>query len=712
MSAPGDTAQKSVAERLGDVRASIRPDLEISRHIFGGEPSYLLVDSVTGQTHRFTAGDYQLVAAIDSRLMLKEVYAGLLKRNVLTEANEEDFYNFVVHLQTLGLLLLPIPNGKSLHERMQKRADAMKRGKALKWMSIKLPLMRPDAWLGLVLPFFGPLFSKFAFVLWLICSAFCGVIIWRHREDFTSPLGTILAMSNVPVLWTLLVGLKAFHELGHAVACRRFGGRVPEVGLLFMMGTPCAYVDASSSWSFPNRWHRIAVALAGMYFESIAGMVALMIWLSTDQGVLHSASHYAIVLSTVVTIGFNANPLMKYDGYYVLSDLLRMPNLQRDAQKASTALFKRIAFGVTLPNGPWRAREYLLALFGMKCMTYRVAVMFGIATLLAVLIPVVGPIFSAIFLLPTLFGFARNTFMYLGHSKEIAQSRWRAISVSAAIASIFLVVGGLLPVPGGEKTTGIAMRRDERAVRTAVDGFLVNHLVRDGTEVETGTKLFNFENHELEVQRAELQSRVQSLALEMSSKAAINVQLAAITQTQLATARSELEQVEHQLRQLQIAAPQTGRLTSTQGKLQTGRFYRRGEPLATICDGPWMIKTFITEEACVDVTPEVGAEVLVRMTARPGDVLVGRIAKVQHAGSRQIVDAALTQAGGGDIAVDQTQNAAHNFFEIHVELDPDQSKYLRRGMTGIIQFNRNHATVFQFAARKALQFIDQMREAS
>ena len=153
-------------------------------------------------------------------------------------------------------------------------------------------------------------------------------------------------MSNVPILWTLLVGLKTFHELGHAYACKRFGGTVPEMGAMIMMGTPCAYVDASSSWSFPKRWHRMIVALAGMYFESMLAMVALVVWLCTDTGQLHSAAQYAIVLSTVVTIGFNANPLMRYDGYFILCDLLNFPNLHRDAKASSSSFIKWILYGI------------------------------------------------------------------------------------------------------------------------------------------------------------------------------------------------------------------------------------------------------------------------------------------------------------------------------------------------------------------------------
>lgn len=205
----------------------------------------------------------------------------------------------------------------------------------------------------------------------------------------------MLTLSNVPILWCLLVGLKTFHELGHAYACKRFGGTVPEMGAMIMMGTPCAYVDASSSWGFPNRWHRMIVALAGMYFESMLAMVAILVWLATDTGQLHSAAQYAIVLSTVVTIGFNANPLMRYDGYFILSDLVNIPNLHRDAKAAGSGFIKWILYGVPQKAvASRRSVNMAMTAFGIACMLDQVTVSLGIATLLTLSVPIVGPVIA------------------------------------------------------------------------------------------------------------------------------------------------------------------------------------------------------------------------------------------------------------------------------------------------------------------------------
>jgi putative peptide zinc metalloprotease protein len=324
-------APSDLGAKLGDVRASVRPNLDLSRHVFSGKPTYVVRDPITAQTHRFSAQDYQLFISVDQTRTLKESVELLIKQKRITPEQTDDFYRFVVHLHQMGLLTLPLSDGSTLYNRYKQRVDAQKKGKFMKLLFMKVPLAKPDKWLGTTKHIVAPLFTMTAFWIWLACAITCSMVLLVNWREFVNPLGTMLTLSNVPILWILLVGLKTFHELGHAYACKRFGGTVPEMGAMIMMGTPCAYVDASSSWSFPNRWHRMTVALAGMYFESMLAMVAVVVWLCTDTGQLHSAAQYAIVLSTVVTIGFNANPLMRYDGYFILCDLVNIPNLHRDA---------------------------------------------------------------------------------------------------------------------------------------------------------------------------------------------------------------------------------------------------------------------------------------------------------------------------------------------------------------------------------------------
>ncbi len=249
--------------KLGDVRASIRPNLEVSRHVFTGKTTYVVRDPVTAQTHRFTAEDYQLLVSIDQSRTLKESLNGLIEKKRLDSSMESNFYKFVIHLHQMGLLSLPLSDGASLHKRYKQRVDAQSKGRFMKLLFMKVPLVKPDKFLNDTQNFAAPLFTLTAAWIWLACVCVSLVILATHWSEFVNPLGTMLTLSNVPNPLVPVGRPESLPRDGHAYACKIFGGKVPEMGAMIMMGTPCAYVDASSSWSFPNRWHRMLVALAG-----------------------------------------------------------------------------------------------------------------------------------------------------------------------------------------------------------------------------------------------------------------------------------------------------------------------------------------------------------------------------------------------------------------------------------------------------------------
>src|SRR5258706_426570 len=152
---------------------------------------------------------------------------------------------------------------------------------------------------------------------------------------------------NWPLLWATFVLIKLIHELGHAFSCRRFGGEVHELGIMFLVFVPAPYVDASSAWSLPSKWQRVFVGAGGMIFELFVAAICAFIWKYTDPTTLVSKLAYnAMFIATVTTILFNANPLLRYDGYYILSDLLEIPNLRQQSMENSMSLIKRHVFRV------------------------------------------------------------------------------------------------------------------------------------------------------------------------------------------------------------------------------------------------------------------------------------------------------------------------------------------------------------------------------
>jgi putative peptide zinc metalloprotease protein len=673
-------------------------------------------DPVTAQTHRFSGQDYQLFVAVDQTRTLRETIAQLIKKNRITAEQTDDFYRFVVHLHQMGLLTLPISDGSALYNRYKQRIESQKKGKFLKLMFMKVPLAKPDKWLGSTVHLVAPLFTKTALFIWLACVVACGAILLIHWKEFVNPLGTMLTLSNVPILWTLLVGLKTFHELGHAYACKRFGGTVPEMGAMIMMGTPCAYVDASSSWSFPNRWHRMIVALAGMYFESMLAMVALLVWICTDTGQIHSAAQYAIVLSTVVTIGFNANPLMRYDGYFILSDLLNFPNLHRDAKASSSGFLKWILYGIKpKPVSDKRSIQIAMISFGLACMIYQVTVAIGIATLLTLSIPVVGPAIAFFVSGLPVIRTAKKWVMYVTTSEELATVRYRAVSVAGGLTLALLLGIFAIPISGSVQSLGIVHRQEEQSVRASVSGFLVSTFAQKTEAIDANRVLYRLENSELETQRCELQSLVCQLNIQLQSQLNVPGSQCEQTQLQLENARKQLEHLESQIHQLNLSAKVTGEFIPAPDSPKVGKFIKQGESLGLICRGPWVVRTMLTADQWSSIESVREKPVCVTLLGDTGCTLTGRIISGDIAGTKKIEEQALTHAGGGDIAVSQDNVAGENFFDVIIQIDVDSMESLRKrmkvGMSSMVTLQSERETLGSILLRRAARLVNQIRQS-
>ena len=170
--------------------------------------------------------------------------------------------------------------------------------------------------------------------------------------------------------------------MGHAAACKAMGGRSTEIGILMIAAVlPLPYCDATTAWRFPETWRRVLVSLAGMMVELFIASAAAMVWVSTDAGTLHAVAYRTMLLAGVTTIFFNINPLLRYDGYYILSDLLGIPNLAAKSRELWIYLVERFAYGLHGLRPPvvrGAGEVWLLAIYGVLSVPYRVFITISI----------------------------------------------------------------------------------------------------------------------------------------------------------------------------------------------------------------------------------------------------------------------------------------------------------------------------------------------
>ncbi len=701
---------QNLAAQLADVRVGVRPELEVSRHVFGGEPAYVVLDPVSFQSHRFSEHDYQVFVAIHDRQKLGSLFAELVAREVVDGDQEEEFYGFILSLTQRGLLNLPLSDGGRLFKRFEEKRQAKRKNRLMSSLFLRVPLVKPDRFLNRTVHLVRPLFTRTAFAVWCLALLASLAVVFSRWDEVTSPLASILAVGNIPVLWTLLVVLKVIHELGHAYACKRFGGKVPEMGAFFILLTPCAYVDASASWGFPSRWHRVIVALAGMYFESIAAMFALALWVATPPGTLHDAAHYAVVLSTIVTIAFNANPLMRYDGYYVLSDALGIPNLRAEADRCLRSWASRLLYGVKRRGtGRGKLHGAGLAAFGVAGSLYKIVLLLGISLVIAQKLPLVGFGVAGLYVLQTVKQSGLSLTNYLRFSEELADRRRRAVGVTALCAAASLMAVCLLPMPAGVEAVGVVTRQEELTVRAGAPGFVREVLVESGDAVSADDVLCRLENIDIEAEAQRLAAQSAALGVEWKRAVFEDRTAAAQTEAQRAEVLEDQKVVEEQLRRLSVRSPRRGEVTGID-ETRVGMFLGKGDPIAVVGAGPWTVRTLLTSEEMVDARLAVDSEVRLRLIGVPGEVIEGRVLKVAAQGRKKVDQEELTHLAGGEIAVDPSSGEASNsLFEVTIGIEQADHAWLRTGSTAQVAFDGERTTLLRYLCRRGLQLLQDLQ---
>lgn len=708
--APG--AAPSLADRLRAVRVGLRSDLEVSRHVFRGEPAYVVRDPMTFASHRIEPREYAVLARLTPDRTLGDVCQDCQAAGLLGPDDAESFYQFVFSLHRLGFLNLPASDDKLLYRRYRSRRAARAKSRWMSPIFLQVPLWNPDAFLARTLGAGAWLFTRWALLAWLVVVGAAGLIVQRRWSEFHEPLNGLLANDNLPLLWITLIVLKTFHELGHAYACRTFGGHVPEIGVNFILGTPVAYVDASASWGFSARWKRIVVALAGMYVEMVFAAAAVFVWAATPPGPLNSAAYNTIFLASAVTLLFNANPLMRYDGYYVLSDLLEIPNLRQRSQQLLSDLARRVVLGVRTPLS---ARGALLVgtllVFGVLASAYKLALQLGIATLIAAKLPFVGVALAAAYVGWSVLSWTWRTAAYLWFDDETAPVRTRAVVVSALLLAGGPAIAAFAPVPGAVCVRAFVAAEVEADVRAAVSGVVDSESLVAGRSVRAGETLVRLANPDVDERIADAAARLASLRVRADAQRVDAPALAALDDEKAAAAAEELKRRRAERDALELLAPIDGRVVACSADRAPGVFVEAGSRVATVVAGEHRVRALLTEAEVDACMPRVGGEVAFRPSTGPQRSLRGRIVSVHPAGSRGVTLAPLMHEGGGEVVVSPlTHEAPQPYFELVAAIDAADAAALQHGATGTLRAPSRWETLARSAQRRVMRVLNTLAQ--
>jgi putative peptide zinc metalloprotease protein len=647
-----------------------RRDLSVSRHVMRDEVVYVVRDPISFETHAFGLADYVLLSALNGERTLREAFERLVSEERLSNDDEERFYRFVVDLHRAGLLSLPISDDKQLHAKYERRAGARRRSLWMAPLYLKIPLWNPDAFLARTLGWFAWLYTPWMFAVWCVFAAACAGVVIGRSSDLGGQLQGLLAPQQLASMWVLLAVMKFIHELGHGYAVRRWGGTVPEMGVSLILLTPCAYVDASSSWGFSSRLRRIVVCLGGMYFESWIAGIALFVWAATDPGALNTVAYQLMVLASVTTVLFNINPLMRFDGYYILSDLLQVPNLRSNANAAVQRVLKRIFLGIDPGGRAWSpSMLVVLSTYSIAAALFRIVTVLGICALIATKFFVVGIAAGIAYGGGVLLRTLGTCLDYLCRGKETAPVRIRACVV-AALLVIAPTAAIAVPFPWSLRISGVAERAEEAWVTVREAGRIAQRPIEDGGRVAAGALLVALEAPDARESLERSEAALGAARTELEIAETISPVDAILARHALDGAASARDAARDRTERLLHAAPIGGIVQYAIGPRDLGRVLQPGERIALVAEGGWRAKLFLDQDEAAALRDLVGETIEVRGWSRPEQVLRGRLASIADAGSLLVDESALTVHGGGDIAVSPSDgSAASQHFEAEIEFD-------------------------------------------
>lgn len=705
-------AEKSRIERvLSPLRVGLRTDLHVTRQMTRSGPRYLVHDPVSFQNHAFTPADYRIMTAIVRQRSLGETLRALVDDGLLQDGEEprEGFYRFVMWLHGIGLLRLPITGGSAAFDRMQQK----KQEAAGPWyrllMSHRVPLWNPDAFLARTQRWFGWLFAPAGLLLW---TALMALVAWKclgRFDELFAESTHLLALANLPILWIALVALKALHEFGHAYASKRFGASVPEMGVQIMMLTPCAYVDAGASWRLPRVRERVVVALGGMYVESFVAGVAALVWAGTGDGLWHAVALNVVALASVVTVLFNLNPLMKFDGYYVFSDLVGVFNLQRRAQTYLAGWAGRIALGRPRPADSYAPSERALyAVYGPAVFVYRALLAFGLTSLMMTQWPSAGLFLGVVFFWALIVRPSLGLLTYLWSHEATATYRTRGRLVALGLVTLVPLVGGLVPISASITAPGVIDPRVRQSVRAPVGGFVEKLEVGNGANVAGGDRLCVLANPELQLRRLRL---VGELDAEEEGFDAIELDdptQAAIHRARISYLRASVQELDRRIGSMTLTAAANGTVAIEGDEALEGRFLQQGKELFQIQSDHRHLRVVLSEEEVARARLEIGSEAVVRWTCDPTRTTRGVVREIRASASRFDLPLPLTMLGGGDVYVrpigDSLTSADKAYLHVVIEVEDAPVESRGAGLTAKVRFDARMQLLGGWMRNRVLSF--------
>ena len=692
----------------------LRADLVTSEQVYLGR-TYIIVKNPISLTYfRLSRAHYEAARLFDGKTPLKDIAAVMQKASPYWRALPLDQAVMEMSqlanqlsangvLQSTGRYALHRIN--NIHARRKViRFDALL-GSIL---YIKKSLVDPNRLLGRMDRYFAWMFTRGYVLTFCAAMAVTLLMLAGHAAELAEHGANFFTLQNLALTWVVFVFVKTIHEFGHGLTCRHFGGEVHEMGVMLIMFTPYLYCNVSDSWLLPDKQRRILVTAAGIFVEMSLAIVAAWVWAVTAPGLLHQICFNIIFTCSVSTLLFNANPLMKFDGYYMMADALEVPNLKQKSNAAASGWAQRYLLGLR-GGGPAQFFSHELGpLFGLYAVAsyfYGWLVLYRISSRMFDMLAPYGLDFLShsyvwLYLFTALalpcFRLMKTT--YQNPVTRVAAGR-RFLQIGAGAAAL-LLLSWFVPWQDSVKRGVVLEHASVELVTARTPGFLREVYVHDGESVHAGQALARLENLELQDEANELEGEAASY--DVQRRAALSEpdepthEMAAAYGKLAEEARAQLELRRWQINECTLRAPHDGVVRDQKLDNLVGQYFLRGRPFCEVGSKD-EYRAIISLDESQAHRVMAGQTAKLRLRALSGRTFDGTITSAPVSSLARLSVGGSANITGGDVPTavgrDGLLEPSVAYYEAEMFVSDPQGGHLRAGLTGMARIQTGRTTM-------------------
>jgi putative peptide zinc metalloprotease protein len=495
-----------------------RPDLVANRQRYQGEGFWVVKEPVGLQYFRFHDEEYYILNMLDGHVSLQQIKDGFEQRFAPQKITFGDLQQFIGMLHRSGLVISNSPGqGKALRERGRVKKNKETMGKFANLFAIRYRGFDPERILNAILPWLGWMFTVPALIFFVLLLGSASLLLASQYETVYARLPTFqqfFAADRWIILAATMAIVKVIHEFGHGLSCKKFGGECHEIGFMLLVFTPCLYCNVSDSWMLPNKWKRVWIGAAGIYVEMILASIAAFVWWFTEQGTtINDLCLNMMFLNVVSTIMVNGNPLLRFDGYYILMDALEIPNLRQKSTEVLKRSFQKTCLGLELQDDPFLPTrgKFYFALFTVASSIYRWVVVFSICWFVIKVLEPYG--LQSIGRMVAVVGFfglvaqpIMQTWKFCRTPGRLSKVKRTPLLVSLGIAAVVITGVCYVPLPHHIDCAFEIHPSQAGAVYAGTPG-RIKQTAKPNDLVEEGDPIAVLENPDLQIRLAELTGR-------------------------------------------------------------------------------------------------------------------------------------------------------------------------------------------------------------